>query len=423
VTEFLVETDSDIQTTKRKWSVYRLTREDYQRLFDKKRRGEKINFRERGNRHCFTSTMHAPTGEEIRAFCGDGYYVTEHLFDGVAGDWSFAAIVPSQDVVLPEQSAAAQTAPVVQASTASQSEPSSARSINDTTETIRATKELLKEVAPQQQPASLTNEQLEQMLERVAAKHFAQAQSAQSQAAPQPDQFAMLDRAIGLVEKMRPAQPARAESSPESAIDSALKIVEKLADASERVNPSGEGGGVINGVARLIEAFGIKEIIKPIGQAVVGPMIAGAMQARAQSSPQAQALPEVAPDAATTPAPPPQQPTPEQFFSMTLGYVVDRLKKGKRSASAADAIEELLQKYPQYVGQLNTLLSLPDDVLLSQLSAMAGEDLSGYTGALDFIADLKDDLQPDDEASDAAELAPVDPSRNGSNSHAAINPS
>jgi hypothetical protein len=96
--------------------------------------------------------------------------------------------------------------------------------------------------------------------------------------------------------------------------------------------------------------------------------------------------------------PGPQQEQPQlDPQTETLRIIVTDLKFNKRAGRAADAVEELLAKQPDLKPQFEELLSQDDAVLLQQLSALAGEDLSQYGGALNYIAALKDELSTDEE--------------------------
>ncbi len=167
-------------------------------------------------------------------------------------------------------------------------------------------------------------------------------------------------------------------------------------------------------------------IVGPYVGPVVGPVLAqkaasfvGAVDpnALAQQIQQPQQTQESAaqPAAAAPHSLPPQVgPTPEQALINALNVVVTGLRRGKRPGASADTLDELLAKYPQFQSQVDQLISTPDSLVLAELSRVSGEDLSVYTGALEFIAALKDELRPDDgEESEAAEIAPVSPSRNG----------
>jgi hypothetical protein len=219
--------------------------------------------------------------------------------------------------------------------------------------------------------------------------------------------------------KENPTSAPRAD--PNDTINSALKIVDTLAAASERLNPTGEGGGVIHGIARLIDSLGVKEAVKPLSQLVVGSMMASAAQQQRQGHPQppAQTGTDNAPSPSALPPTSPVEKTIEQDLTETMATVVYDLKRGKRPGHAADLIEELLQRRPELQATFDQLLEQEDAATLRQLSAAAGEDLSGYTGALNFITDLKDELSPADDAPEAAgEFTSVEPSHNGNGAHA-----
>jgi hypothetical protein len=88
---------------KRKWVVYRLNEETYVRLLAKRQRGEKINFKERGGDHQFTSATRKPTPERIRDESGSGYFIIEHLVDNRISDYSFVRSAPAVTEIASEQ--------------------------------------------------------------------------------------------------------------------------------------------------------------------------------------------------------------------------------------------------------------------------------------------------------------------------------
>jgi hypothetical protein len=217
------------------------------------------------------------------------------------------------------------------------------------------------------------------------------------------------------------ANSASAPTNPAEPIKQALGLLRDVTGLQSEMGAvaSGEPPGIGDRLFGLLEKT--VDAVSPYAGPVIGGLIQKATQAQAAVAAQQTAHPQadaVAPGQSSPgvaqPPPPPSEPTAEQALLNALNVVVTGLRRGKRPGASADAIDELLTKHPEFRPQIDQLLATPPVLVLSELSRVSGEDLSVYVGALEFIAALKDELRPDDgEESEAAEIAPVSPSRNG----------
>jgi hypothetical protein len=97
------------------------------------------------------------------------------------------------------------------------------------------------------------------------------------------------------------------------------------------------------------------------------------------------------------PVRPSQTVAPVDPVQLTLSIIVDDLRKNKRVGRAADAVDDLFTKQPELREQLAPFFVAPAVEIVTQLSALAGEDLSAYSHAVGWIEDLQFELNGDDE--------------------------
>lgn len=151
---------------------------------------------------------------------GPGAYYAAHLIgrDTIVND-VFEVKPKGQSLIVESSSPAtlgdAQTKPsdAPSALQRSQADGSSAQAINATADTIRATKELLREVAPQANPTpSVTRTEVAEIVRDAVAE--AMASAANSQSTPrQEDPLALVERVIELQKKLQPEPAPRDELS------------------------------------------------------------------------------------------------------------------------------------------------------------------------------------------------------------------
>lgn len=394
--QFTSEEDAELLATKRKWAVYRTTRENYQRQLEKKRRGEKVNFRERGE-HMFSSSLRAPTAEEIKNFCGEGYYITEHLFDGTAGDWSFAAVVPSQDVLTVEQPPQAQgatssTPQPPQVAPVAQPGNLAAQGINQAAETVEALKSLVHVVNPAQQaPASLTKEEIAQMIEQSNAKLIAQIQSAQPKPEATPDPLQSLVNTLSVLKQLGVIREPEERTAQTDILDTLLTTHEKVMNAAERMNPEGKTGarGWLSDAVELAKELGVKDVVKPIGQAITMQVMQQMSGRTGQPAAQIQDVPT--PEMPAQPQPQPEQEEEETPLSLetVITNLANDIINNARPREGIDEVVQLVVAQPELLPVVGGLMDTPTGELIAQLSTATGTNLSVLANAEKYVEGLK----------------------------------
>jgi hypothetical protein len=105
----------------------------------------------------------------------------------------------------------------------------------------------------------------------------------------------------------------------------------------------------------------------------------------------------------------------------TLTIIVNDLKRNRRAGRSADAIDDLIQRAPEYSQPLQVTLAREDAKILQELSVVAGEDLTVYPHAAAWVANLRVELDgddgddEDDEDEDQSETVQVEASVGSSN--------
>ncbi|MDX6695573.1 MAG: hypothetical protein QOF02_3176 [Blastocatellia bacterium] len=315
-----------------------------------------------------------------------------------------------------------QTAPAPQA--AQQPEASSAQSINATTETIRATKELLKEVAPPaQQPAppQLTEERIAEIVAREFAKHAPQPTTAQ------PDPFAFIERALDVTQRLQPKQAERADSADEQ-LDKTVSMFDKITQIAERISPQqGGGDGWMGGVASILNALGAREIVPTItgvvanalmqrGIQLPGGITAGTPGAGQPNGMHPQGM--TAPPLSMSAPSPAIEEMPEDDDKLTFEGLMENYKisivNGETPEESINDTVIFIVENPEFQQTVEQILNLPNGNLLMMLSQATGANLSILKNADKFIDGLKKGVRAR-LAPAPVEVAPVAPSANGSN--------
>lgn len=336
--------------------------------------------------------------EKFKRIADAGFYFIElRAGNKIVGDEGVIEIAPNMH-------SAAQPAPV-ERQPSEQQPASSARSINDTTETIRATKELLKEVAPsapaQQPTPQLTEEKIAEIVAREIAKH-------QPQPATQPlDPFSMLERSVKLVNDMRPTPAQTPTSSPSEQLEQTVSMVEQVTNIVERLSPQQQqasGDGWLNGIANVLNALGVKDVLKPIGQIATSVLLsrgiqmpdANAQQAAQpqqpaqtyQPTPMQQPVPQFAPAPESAAAADADEETPLTLDSLLGNYVQDIVENRQPKQSISDTIQFVVEN-PNLAPVIAQLMEQPSASLLASLSQATGKDLSVIANAEKFVDGLK----------------------------------
>jgi hypothetical protein len=287
----------------------------------------------------------------------------------------------------PEASAAA---PVVEKKT------SLAQNINDTTETIRATKELIKEVSPPQAAPPLAREDVARMVSDAVRDALASAQPARVDAPLDP--FAMVDRVVELQKKLAPPK----QTAEGDEFDRVLALMDRVEALRERTAPPrtvddepsflGKASALIETIARNAPALTpllparLQAMLNATGAADAMPLTATQPGAGVQ-----QAQPQA--------AKPPQ--TEQEAFALMLHVVVSDLVKNKRAGRAADLIDELCTRFPSFAPITKAMTNDDPAQVLAMVSQYSGrDDLATYGHALGYIEGLQDELRRDDEPGD-----------------------
>jgi hypothetical protein len=221
-----------------------------------------------------------------------------------------------------------------------------------------------------------------------------------TQPAPQqPDPFAFIERSLEIEEKMR-ARSVRNNPAPPEVKDSSeqfIDMLDRFTTIAERIAPIREtdkenSGGLLGGLASLIrEAAPHAKSFLPML-----PSLLPQPQAQVPAANGSVPLPPI-PN-----RPPPASETAEPL-QLALSIIVDDLRKNKRVGRAADAVDELFLRQPELREQFAPFFDAPAVEIVTQLSALAGEDLSAYSHAVGWIEDLQFELNGNNAGDEATE--------------------
>jgi hypothetical protein len=287
---------------------------------------------------------------------------------------------------------------------------SSAHSINGTTETIRATKELLKEFAPSSQVATPSKDDIAQMIEAAVSKVAAQnTQTTQ-------DPFAILERAIDLQRKLQPEAPRAVEPTinPKDAaqlmlvkesgiIPEFMRNMRDMVHAPETVAEPETMVDKVLGFARdLLE--------NPFIGSTAGPAIANKLVAVLQHvdvgtlaqhvNSQAASQPQQRPTPEAPPAPMPQTTVdvPEQqregddaaiTIDIVLANIITDIQHNDVPDDCIDDVVRLATEDSKWQPALAQILELPNVEILKTLKDAKGIDLSPLNNAGKFLDGLR----------------------------------
>lgn len=416
MSEYEFDNITDIETVNLKFAYYRVARDVFFRLQEKRGRGEKINFKERGNDHVFTSATRELTPDELRQFCGSGYFLAEHLAGRTAVDWSFVSIAPDVQMS-PGATSSTATPAAAQLTTPAAAEGSSASSINATTETIRATKELLKEVAPAPPaPApGVTREDVSRMLDEKIERLAERLQRAPSEASAEKPRT-LVEQAREIKEAAEVLGISQQQQQQQSAdpITNFLAMFDRMQELTERVAPRavGEDASGIEKFSAAVDAIGrnaptILSAIVPMLPARMQALLAGADAADAATAPPAaQNAPQ---GTQRAPAQAPQQPRDErEAFAIIAHVAAADMTRGRRVGRTADMVEDLTVRFPKLQPFIDQFLALsPGDALSLLEQYLERKDLMSAANA-EWCGMLQDELRGDDgdEQADAGDDAP-----------------
>lgn len=374
------------------------------------------------------------------------YYAAHIIGRDTIANGVFELKPKGQSLVIesPQSSAGVQATPVIQLQPTPQAEPSSAQSINATTETIRATKELLKEVQPPATaPPSVTKEDIAQMIEQAVTK--ATAQPAKPEAAPDPLQS--LVSTVGVLKQLGVIPERKESTDAPDPTESFLSTYERFLDISTRINPEGKAqegwfNKTVDGVKAIADAA-------PKVISSVAPIVSKAMSMRAAVQGQQE-------QTSTTPTAAPQQTDEslaqaeamrelfapvnsvlEVIAEGVLNYQVDPedTEISEEAARAGDAVIDLCDQDETYQGIMLSVIQQPP---LEIVKIIAGEKelrlelfgtetpmrLQGYgfikrkKDAADFFKEMKSYIN--DTLTARAEAAPqngLDVAPVGNNGH------
>ncbi len=411
----------------RKWAIYRTSREVYTALLEKKRRGDKINFRERGGNHLLTLTTHVPTAEEVKMLFGDGCFVIEHLFDGKPDgySYSFIEVEPNVRVVAAEQPELSQSA---------------------TPSPQDALVPLLQQM--NQMTQTLARLESGRSDSRLRGRRENRGRLRRRFQAPMPDAPQKLSLADQMREYAEAGEvfeqfkarymPEREErhsnpKSDESPESTAIRLVLENPKVRERVagslsNILGEAPKEKHWLVELGElAFDNANTLPLLGTAVgnlFGSLLGGAPPASLQPPQHAPAprpvssTPQPQPNASTPPqAREDEPPNFEHEATVTFTNTLADMSAGKPARASARDLVSLFREFPQESTALRVQLAFPSEVILQSIAMSYPDHASIVTqpGAVAWMDQLKAEiakrLQPKVKAaaSDAS---------NGNGSHA-----
>jgi hypothetical protein len=309
-----------------------------------------------------------------------------------------------------------QPEPAAAAAAAVVAEPrsSSAQKINDTTDTIRATKELLREVAPPppSQAAPLSREDVQGMIREAVRDAVSQTQAQKGEGL---DSFAMVERVLELQKKLAPATQQK-ESGDE--FERVMDLFDRVEQMRERIEPRGVDTepSFLGKAASFIDTLGRNaSTLAPL----VAPMLPAQLQAMLAGTGAADPMPvtETQPQGEQGRAQPQGARVPQneqEAFALMLHVIVSDLEKNKRAGRAADLIEELCVRFPSLAPAAQEICKAHPANALAMLAKYSGrEDLPSFGHALGYVESLQNELRGDendesDESDDAGESdAPV----------------
>ncbi len=365
-----------IAEVRRKWVIYRLNEETYGRLLAKRRRGEKINFKERGGDHQFTSATRKPTPERIRDESGSGYFIVEHLVDNKAGDWSFVRIDPAVSEISNEEQlvaprVAAAPGPVDpglqlvldRLENLDRRGRSSPRPINrvrsrmrDATRPREDSDRLQIELVLQLQREAAERERAmwQQLLESA---RVAQGANNSSPAAP--------DNPYALFAPLAATNPTLAEKLLERAFPEEEKST-WMADVLKHPQEA----------LQLLQAGVGLFIPGQNGSQSNGHAAApGSENVNGHASPQGVITTE-----------------PEAMRSVVF-TLIDDVQHNRRVGRVADLIEESCRRFPSLLPHVTQILTADNAGVFQMIQASTGVDLSAFAHAGDFFDDLREELE------------------------------
>ncbi len=358
---------------------------------------------------------------------GPGAYFSECRAGREVVESGVFELKPKGQSLVIESPNAAQNAPQVVASQQPTQETSSARSINDTTETIRATKELLKEVTQPQSP-SPTKEDLAQMIRQAVSEALAQNENPTPKGQQQPDEMDRLLKTVNGLKALGVIPERKENPAPTSdPTESFLNMYERFIGISERINPNGEARsgwldkitGVVESVARVASTPAVGAVVMRLMTAPPG--TAGTQAAPHPVAPPAPPQPHIA-SVTEAQTPPPvveeaeQEETAESAVSAVLTDACHDLLSNADVGEGAKDITRLLEDWPELVSHIEALLALPTPQMQNALALLAGEvgpQIMAAPHAIEWLDKLKTAI--------ALRRGPVlvAPSKNGSGVQAA----
>lgn len=282
-------------------------------------------------------------------------------------------------------------------------------------------------------------EDLDDLDERVARTVVAVLDARERRERPTTPQLNPLDiaREVEQLAEQRAARDREVRESILREIEARTPKVDPAASQPPQLDPQTQLGvlllkesGTLKGLFRNVrEAFGAVERVDeptswperladlareyaPYVGPVAGPII-GQLIVKAAAQQGGLIPPPVAPQ---------QQPPAGQQAAPTadvqaaalqvLNVAVSELKRNKRVGRTADAIDELVTAHPEIGGDIGNLLRMPAAQVLAQLSQVAGEDLSSYSHAHEWVEALASEVLPDEDE-EGADEPQVQPEANG----------
>jgi len=295
-----------------------------------------------------------------------------------------------------------------QAAPVADDRPTSAQSINATTEAIHAAKELLREVAPQSPAlgAQVTREDVQAIIRDAVRDVVAQTQLAKVE--QPPDQLAMLDRVLELQKKLAPPAPP-AQKGDE--FDRVISLFERVSELQSKITPARSVDDEESGLgkaAAFLDVLGknaahFAPLIAPMMPARLKAMLTGVDAADAMPQQEAEPQPTGAQAQHRRAALPQNE---QEAFRLILEVVVSDLTRNKRAGRVADLIEEMCLRFPALAPTAKTIMEMDAASALALLSQHSGRsDLPTFGHALSYVQNLQNELRSntDDEGDDDAQ--------------------
>lgn len=309
---------------------------------------------------------------------------------------------------------------------AGQAEGAPAQAVNSVADTVRAVKDLTKELSPPvTQAAPFTAADIERIAGEAAARAVEQykaTQPAQPTAAP-VDPFTVLERAMKLqgdIQKQvvastpAPAQPAQQGDE----FERVMSLFDRVEQLRERIEPPrsvDDEPSMLGKAVALMDSLGrnassLAPLLVPLLPAQIQTMLGATGAADAMASSEAQPQPAGAqgqPQAGRLPQ------NEQEAFTLILHVVVADLVKGKRAGRAADLIEELILRFPALAPTVQELCkSNPVDVLAMLAKHSGRDDLPSFGHAFRYVENLQAELRGDDDEDEGAELSDAETAPN-----------